>query len=355
MAPRLVPSTLLALGVLAALANAQDPTSTVQFVHRAEFYMVDPPMPAELIRSPIPYVINTNDSYKVVVAGPHCNLDGVIALHDDLDRTTLHVDFGATLEVQPFAAVPGETSWTAHFNWQVLTPRPGVLRVRGEQTATEVYEMASLRLLLMTSAGVELIRSAAPFDGVHPTMSFDRAIHDGVFNIDVELSGYSQPPTAQQLGQIRTLLDLEFVAPPPTFTPIGRGCAGVFGEPTLAPDVGAEPKLGLGYPMVLSNLPNTQWNTVFGVVSLNATSWNGMPLPADLGFLGMPGCTVYLEPWPSTALLPNLGGQAFWTLQLPPQLDYIGARIYVQGLVIEPGANPLGARTTNAGELYVGL
>lgn len=355
MAPQFAASTLLALGVLSALANAQDPTSTVQFVHRSEFYMVDPPLPAELIRSPIPFGIAANDNWKVDIAGPHCNLDGLVALRDDVDRTTLHVEFRAELEAQPFASVPGETSWSAHFNWQVVTPRPGVLRVRSQQVGAEVYEMASLRLLLLTSSGIELVQSVAPMDGPNPTLAFDRAIRDGVFNIDVELSGYSQPPVAQVAGLISTLLDLEFIAPLPTFTPIGQGCAGMFGEPTLAPDVGAEPKLGFGYPMVLSNLPNTNWNTAFGVVSVNTMSWNGLPLPADLGFLGMPGCTIYVDPWPGSVLLPNLGGYARWTLPLPPQLDYIGARMFVQALVIEPGANPLGARTTNAGELYIGL
>ncbi len=73
------------------------------------------------------------------------------------------------------------------------------------------------------------------------------------------------------------------------------------------------------------------------------TSWNGVPLPLDLGFLGAPGCwlltgLVAAAPaGPADAL-----GTAALTVAIPALPALTGAVTYVQWLVLDPAANPLG-------------
>jgi hypothetical protein len=92
-----------------------------------------------------------------------------------------------------------------------------------------------------------------------------------------------------------------------------------------------------------------------GVLALATTA---LPLPIDLTPLGAPGNQVYLGPevLQPLAWTPNLlGGQeARIGLPIPNAPALLGAPVYGQSVVLEPGSNSLGLVTNNAVGLRLG-
>lgn len=92
-----------------------------------------------------------------------------------------------------------------------------------------------------------------------------------------------------------------------------------------------------------------------GVLALATTA---LPLPIDLTPLGAPGNQVYLGPEVLLPLAwtPNLlGGQeARIGLPIPNAPALLGAPVYGQSVVLEPGSNSLGLVTNNAVGLRLG-
>ncbi len=134
-----------------------------------------------------------------------------------------------------------------------------------------------------------------------------------------------------------------------TFQSAGVGCPGAAGVPALDSVGGATPHAGRTFPMRFTNLPSTIFSPVIGVFGLSDVSSGGRPLPIDLSPLGMPGCWQYLDPLPGGLVLcANQSGTASWQIDLPFGTVWIGLNFYVQGLVLDPGANALGATVTNS-------
>ena len=88
-------------------------------------------------------------------------------------------------------------------------------------------------------------------------------------------------------------------------------------------------------------------------LGFSRTSWGGVPLPVPLDFAGMPGCALHVS---GEALLGVPGSGAALTLPLAIANDasLLGARFHNQALVLDPGANALGATLSNAGEARIG-
>lgn len=131
----------------------------------------------------------------------------------------------------------------------------------------------------------------------------------------------------------------------------GVGC----GTPalTLLPVPGSEPVLGQTFDSVVSNVP--AGGLPFLTLGGSATAAGGVPLPVDLTFLGMTGCSLYHD-------LLVLGlwctpSGADWTNALPLQNDvtFLDVEIYAQAGALAPGANPFGLLTSNALGLYMAL
>lgn len=136
------------------------------------------------------------------------------------------------------------------------------------------------------------------------------------------------------------------------FTPVGTGCAGSAGTPLLfAPN---PPMVGTSFPLVLSNLPPTAPTIL--ALGFSNTSWQGLPLPLDLGILGAPGCTVHTSV-DAMLFAVNTSGTAFISLQIPSTLtpSTAGPLLHSQGVVLDPTANALGLALSNAGSLTIGI
>lgn len=147
----------------------------------------------------------------------------------------------------------------------------------------------------------------------------------------------------------------EFYHPPgATYSSFGAGCAGASGAPALAPAYGLLPWIQSDFRLDLTKIPPNPLQNIPGLIlgASNAT-WSGLDLPLDLGVFGMPSCKLYASP---TIVLTqaNSGGSAQFVIPVPLSLQLIGVRVFVQGLVIAPGANAGGVLWSNAGEAKIG-
>jgi hypothetical protein len=88
------------------------------------------------------------------------------------------------------------------------------------------------------------------------------------------------------------------------FTAFGIGCPGSNGTPSL--QVLVEPSIGQDFVLGLQNAP-LNFAIGAGALGFSNTQWSGFPLPAQLGFLGMPGC-----------LLRNCSATGTWTSRRGP-------------------------------------
>jgi hypothetical protein len=137
-----------------------------------------------------------------------------------------------------------------------------------------------------------------------------------------------------------------------SYAPFGSGCLGSHGVPELAVLPGSLPALGDDLRLELSALPLVP-TPAFVQIGFSRTSLGAVPLPLDLAFAGMPGCTLY-----QSALLTfpvvSAGGTAHFVLSIPQDAMLLGMPFYNQGLVVDRNANPAGFTWTNAGEGVIG-
>jgi hypothetical protein len=127
----------------------------------------------------------------------------------------------------------------------------------------------------------------------------------------------------------------------------GEGCAGASGA---VPGLGlsGSPALGGTTDVWVSNArPSSATQILLGVD-------NAPPLPQDLTAFGMPGCRLYVAPLDALAGLTDAVGVLRLALTIPNRPDLVGAILYSQALVVDPGANAAGLVTTNYGRLLVG-
>ena len=149
----------------------------------------------------------------------------------------------------------------------------------------------------------------------------------------------------------------EYTAPPQiaaSWQGFGQGCVGSSGVPALAPAPGQLPWLGKPFVTRIDNVPLGMLRIPFGLLGASKSTWNGLSLPFDLTAIGMAGCTLYTGA-EVTVTLPASAGVATWNITIPPDVVLVGALVYQQAFVLDAGANPLGATTSNAGELKIGL
>lgn len=138
-----------------------------------------------------------------------------------------------------------------------------------------------------------------------------------------------------------------------SFSTFGLACPGSQGSPVLEAADGSLPIAGRSFVVELRSLPTGILNVVFGILGTSRTASGSLTLPFDLTTIGMNGCTLYVSTDDAVALT-NRAGIATWALAIPADVSLYGARIYQQGFVMDPGANPLGAITTNAGRATIG-
>lgn len=142
----------------------------------------------------------------------------------------------------------------------------------------------------------------------------------------------------------------EYMPFPGTWTSYGKGCGTT--PPVLAPDVGASPKIGTNYPLSLTTLPSAAKGSILAL-GASKTKWLTLSLPLDLKIFGMPGCM--LQQSMDVLWLMSASGSTFKT-QIPfPNVPALaGQSVFVQSIVIVPGAKTSWLNTTNGGAIVIG-
>lgn len=133
--------------------------------------------------------------------------------------------------------------------------------------------------------------------------------------------------------------------------PFGTGCpASGSGTPIL--EHVTLPRLGHTFDLKVRNAPG---NTItLWLQGLSATQHGNLPLPANLAFLGAPGCHLYTSIEASVVTTTNPSGSSILAIAVPAAPQLAGFRWFVQSALLVPAANPLGIVTTRGIELVVG-
>lgn len=106
-------------------------------------------------------------------------------------------------------------------------------------------------------------------------------------------------------------------------------------------------------PRIGHNLQVTLFDLPVGMAAL-AMSFQQLPSPVSLGFLGMPGCD-WSVPLDAVVLLSGSSQQAQFVLPIPDVRSLIGTHFFHQALVLDPGAgNGFGAVVSDAAEGVIG-
>lgn len=134
---------------------------------------------------------------------------------------------------------------------------------------------------------------------------------------------------------------------PASFLPFGPGCAGVAGVPTLRSLPGFGPFAGGTLVVDVVRAPLKTLGTM--VLGLSRTVSGGIPLPIDLGVIGMPGCTLFI----SSEVLSTLTSPV-WSLPMPSAQIGLGRSLYLQAALIDPAANALGVVISDSFEMKIG-
>jgi len=100
--------------------------------------------------------------------------------------------------------------------------------------------------------------------------------------------------------------------------------------------------------------PNLQSSAIAVLMTgVSNQSSGGIPLPASLAAIGMPGCNLYVDPILQDGVVATQSGLARITRTFS-QPELLGTRIYSQFFVLMPGANALGIVASNGVDVLVG-
>jgi hypothetical protein len=149
---------------------------------------------------------------------------------------------------------------------------------------------------------------------------------------------------------------------PPGSSLYGQGCPGSGGIVPLIRAGGGFPTTGTGggpsnqaFRIVLPKaLGGTSASLIVGPSS---SDWMGIPLPFDLGLVGMPGCSLLVAPFATiaTSVLGSgpVAGVASVPMPVPSDPALAGGHVFFQWIVADPGPSLLPGAMTRGLDLLV--
>ena len=115
---------------------------------------------------------------------------------------------------------------------------------------------------------------------------------------------------------------------------------------------GNKPQIGGSFHFELLNCARNAPTAL--IIGASNTMSGSIPLPFDMAPIGAPGCLLLASTDILLGMLTGPGGDLATSLPVPndPSLD--GQSLYLQHLIVDPGTNPLGLTSSNAGQLTFG-
>ncbi len=156
---------------------------------------------------------------------------------------------------------------------------------------------------------------------------------DGVPDLAVGAPA-ADPAGVASAGEVRAI---SFVGIPPTGTVLGSGCPGTGGLVPRISISGGTPD-STGNPDIAIHLTNARPSApALWIVGVSSTSWLGIPLPADLAVLSMPGCFLRVSADVLVPTLTSAAGRASFHHPTPPDPALSGLTVFNQWFVVDPG------------------
>ncbi len=137
---------------------------------------------------------------------------------------------------------------------------------------------------------------------------------------------------------------------PAIATTFGSSCQGSSSRPALAAE--NRPWTGSPFRLELSRAQQTRPTAL--IVGYCATNCGPITYPIDLTPIGMTGCSLYTEPWMYLSGITDSSGKHYWNISICDCLNLLGINVFVQAVVDDSLANPLGLVTTNAVQARIG-
>ena len=135
------------------------------------------------------------------------------------------------------------------------------------------------------------------------------------------------------------------LAPPSSVTPFGVGCGGSAGVPAIG--AVSPPTFDAPFTISCANVPPGM-NGAFAVLGFRQFSPG-----IDLTPIGMRSCRLYVA-LDLVQQLSAVGGRADFTLMMPMSSSWVGAPLFFQFLVTDPGANSIGLIVSDAARVEIG-
>lgn len=132
-----------------------------------------------------------------------------------------------------------------------------------------------------------------------------------------------------------------------TFAALGAGCA-QGPAPRLDRAANSLPHLGSSFTVQVTDLPAAP-GALYLAYGFGFQSFQGRALPQELGWLGLPGCLLWIEPAGLGALVVHAGNTASHSIALPPAPALAGTRFLLQALPFDPLAPAGLGPPSNAG------
>lgn len=180
--------------------------------------------------------------------------------------------------------------------------------------------------------------------GVPPELWAHHMVHDAARDVSIMI--------AQGTPIEHYELDIQNGVPG-TFSTFGAGCPGGAGVPVLDAAPHHTPHIGQEFTLEVTNLSRSGFATSLILTGFSRSAWGPWTLPLDLGFVGMPGCSLYVAVASADRFLNRLGSGRY-TVTLPYDANLVGQDVYFQSLILELGVNPANMFVSNAGAGHIG-
>ncbi|MCI0585759.1 MAG: integrin alpha [Planctomycetes bacterium] len=156
---------------------------------------------------------------------------------------------------------------------------------------------------------------------------------DGVPDLAVGAPA-ADPAGVASAGEVRAI---SFVGIPPTGTVLGSGCPGTGGLVPRISISGGTPD-SAGNPGIRIHLTSARPSApALWIIGFSSTIWLGIPLPADLAVLSMPGCFLRVSADVLVPTLTSAAGRASFPHPTPPDPALSGLTVFNQWFVVDPG------------------